>query len=61
MHIDSHTYDVFPTNTVLSAGSGVLAFVMSLEPALPILLPIAFFILGKGIDVAVKIYLEKRK
>lgn len=61
MHIDSHTYDVFPTNTVLSAGSGVLAFFMSLEPALPIILPIAFFILGKGIDVAVRIYLEKRK
>lgn len=61
MHIDSHSYDVFPTNTVLSAGSGVLAFVMTLEPMLPIILPIAFFIVGKAIDVGVRIYLEKRK
>lgn len=38
-----------------------MAFFMSLEPALPIILPIAFFIVGKAIDVAVKVYLEKRK
>jgi hypothetical protein len=61
MHITSNSYEVFPTNTILSAGSGVLAFFMSLEPALPIILPIAFFIVGKAIDVAVKVYLEKRK
>jgi hypothetical protein len=61
MHFDSHSYEVFPSNTILSAGSGVLAFFMSLEPALPIILPIAFFIFGKTIDVLVRLYLEKRK
>ena len=61
MHLDSHSYEFFPSNTILSAGSGVLAFLMSLEPALPIILPIAFFVVGKAIDVAVKVYLEKRK
>ena len=61
MHIDSSSYDLFPTNMILSATSGVLAFVTNLDIASSIILPIFFFVLGKTIDVGVRIYLEKRK
>jgi hypothetical protein len=61
MHIDSNSYDLFPTNMLLSATSGVLAFITSLDLASTIILPVIFFVIGKGVDVAVRIYLEKRK
>lgn len=61
MSIDSHGYDLFPTNTLLSAGSGVLAMISNLDPVVTIVLPIAFFVIGKTVDVLVRVYLEKKK
>lgn len=61
MSIDSHGYDMFPTNTLLSAGSGLVAFVTNIDPVVTVILPIAFFIIGKGVDVLVRVYLEKKK
>lgn len=61
MHLDSNSYDFVPTNTLLSAVSGLLAFVSSLEPLVTIGLPVAFFLVGKAIDVGVRIWLERRK
>lgn len=60
MVLDSNSYDIFPTNLVLSAGSAALAFISNIDPAISVVLPIAFFIFGKLIDVGVKVYLEKR-
>lgn len=50
-----------PTNALLSAGASTLAFIASVDPILTIGLPIFFFVVGKAVDVAVKIYLSKRK
>lgn len=61
MHLDSHSYDFVPTNTLLSAFSGLLALVSSLDPLVTVGLPVAFFVIGKFIDVGVRIWLEKRK
>lgn len=60
MNVDSTSYEMFPTNALLSAGSGALAFVANLDPALSVSLTIGLFIVGKGIDVALRFYFEKR-
>ena len=60
MSIDSHGYDLFPTNMLLSAGSGFVAMISNLDPVITIVLPVAFFIVGKAVDVAVRIYLAKK-
>lgn len=63
MHVDPQTYSFFPSNFLLSVGSGVIAMVTTpIDPVITgIVLPFVFFALGKGVDVVVKIYLEKRK
>lgn len=61
MHVDSHSYEFVPTNTLLSVSSGFLAFVSNLDVTVTLGLPIAFFLVGKAIDVGVRIWLEKRK
>lgn len=62
MHIGADDYNHIPTNAILSAGSGALGFIMAnWEPILTVGLPILFFTVGKAIDVAVKLYIEKRK
>lgn len=61
MVLDSHSYDFFPTNALLSAGSAALAFITNLDPALTFVLPIAFFVVGKAIDVGLRIYFETKK
>jgi hypothetical protein len=62
MSFDSSDYQMMPTNFLLSAGAGGFAFfVANLDPVITVALPLVLFILGKGIDVAVKLYLEKKK
>lgn len=63
MNVDSssHTYEMFPTNALLSAGSGALAFVANLDPVLSVSLTIGLFIVGKGIDVALRFYFEGKE
>lgn len=57
----SHDYDLIPSNAILSALSGAVAFVMQSEILIGLVMPIAFFIVGKGVDVAVRVWIEKRK
>ncbi|MFZ9272064.1 MAG: hypothetical protein ACO24B_01470 [Ilumatobacteraceae bacterium] len=62
MTLTSDDYQMFPSNLVLSTVAGSYAFLLAnLDTLLSIGLPIAFFVVGKGIDVAVKLYLEKQK
>jgi hypothetical protein len=62
MSLDSSDYQLMPTNFLLSAGAGGFAFLMAnLDPIITVGLPLVLFVLGKGIDVAVKLYLEKKK
>lgn len=60
MSLDSQSYEMFPTNTLLSAGSGFLAFVANLDPVMSVTLTVGLFLVGKGIDVALRFYFEKR-
>lgn len=57
---DSHTYEMFPTNALLSAGSGTLAFVANLDPALSVTITVGLFIIGKAVDVALRFHFEKK-
>jgi hypothetical protein len=62
MHFGQEDYQVIPTNLLLSAGSGAVGFVMAnWEPILTFGLPIAFFLVGKAVDVAVKLHLSKKE
>lgn len=56
-------YEQMPTNTILSAGSGVLAFIANgIDPVYTaVILPVLFFAAGKAVDVGLRIWLEKRK
>ena len=61
MTLHSDDYRMFPSNFILSAFTGGYAlFMANLEPILTIGLPVMFFVLGKAIDVIVKIKLAKR-
>jgi hypothetical protein len=52
---------MFPSNLLLSSMAGGYAFfIANLEPILTFGLPVALFLIGKGIDVAVKLYLSKK-
>jgi hypothetical protein len=56
-----HTgYDLVPTNIFLSAFSGVAAFVTTSDPILTFALPIALFIIGKGIDVFIQLRRDRK-
>ena len=54
-------------NAVLAILSSVPAYWFALESgtsygyAKALILPVTFFVVGKGVDVLVKIYLERRK
>jgi hypothetical protein len=62
MHIASEDYQVIPTNLLLSAGSGAVGFVMAnWEPILTVGLPVAFFVVGKVVDVIVRLHLAKKQ
>lgn len=62
MHFADEDYQVIPTNFLLSAGSGAVGFVMAnWEPILTFGLPVAFFVVGKIVDVAVRIHLAKKQ
>jgi hypothetical protein len=62
MHLGSEDYNVIPTNVLLSAGSGAVGFVMAnWEPILTVGLPLAFFVVGKAVDVLLKLHLEKNR
>jgi hypothetical protein len=52
-----------PVNLCLSACSTAIAFVTStIDPVITgIAMPLIFFIAGKGIDVAVRIYLARKE
>lgn len=61
MHYQSD-YEMIPTNAILSSATGAYAFfVANLEPLLTVGLPIALFVIGKGIDVAIKLYLHSKE
>lgn len=61
MHYQSD-YEMIPTNAILSSSAGAYAFfVANLEPLLTVGLPIAFFVIGKGIDIAIKLYLHSKE
>lgn len=57
----------YTNNAVIAFFASTPAFLMAVETPImvtiisAIFLPIAFFLAGKGIDVFVKIYLEKQK
>jgi hypothetical protein len=59
----SDDYRLIPANFILSTGSTLIGLVTApLDPVITgIMLPIIFFTIGKGVDVAVRIYLAKRK
>lgn len=62
MHIGPDNYEMVPTNFLLSTGSGAVAFVMAnWEPMLTFGLPVAFFVVGKIVDVALRIHLHKKE
>ena len=61
MHFDSADYNAIPTNAILSGISTSLAFVVNSDILPTIVLPIAFFVVGKTIDVLVRVWLNKRK
>lgn len=53
---------MIPTNAILSSSAGAYAFfVANLEPLLTVGLPIAFFVIGKGIDIAIKLYFHSKE
>lgn len=56
-------YDSLPTNTILSGISGFFALAMAqIDPLLTgIILPVGLFLTGKLIDVAVRIYIERKR
>jgi len=61
MTLHSDDYSMFPSNLLLSSMAGGYAFfIANLEPILTFGLPVALFLIGKGIDVAVKLYLSKK-
>jgi len=52
---------MFPTNFLLSAFTGGYAiFMANLEPILTIGLPVMFFVVGKALDIIVKLHLAKK-
>lgn len=62
MHIYPEDYNVIPSNLLLSAGSGAVGFVIAnWEPILTLGLPVAFFLVGKTVDVILRLHLEKKK
>lgn len=61
MHIDPHSYEFVPTNILLSAVSGFLAFIAETDPVLTFGLPVVLFFVGKGVDVFIQLYLKRRK
>lgn len=56
-------YDSLPTNGILSGLSSLIAFVVSgIDPVYTgIVLPIALWAVGKGIDVAIRVWFERRR
>lgn len=62
-HMLMDHYDALPTNGILSACSGFIAFIVSgVDPVITgIIMPIAFFAVGKALDLAVKVWLDKRR
>jgi hypothetical protein len=51
-----------PTNLLLSAGSGAVGFVVAnWEPILSIAIPLALFVVGKGIDVMLQLHKMKKQ
>lgn len=58
-----HDYDFFPVNFLLSLSSSAVAFFVStLDPVITgLVLPIAFFTVGKIVDICVKVYIERKK
>lgn len=63
MPMSSHEMNFIPTNLLLSGGSALMAFFFSsIDPMLTgLVLPVAFFLIGKTVDVLVRVYLEKKK
>lgn len=61
-HLMNH-YDNLPTNGVLAGFSSFLALIVSgIDPVYTgIVLPIVLFALGKGVDVAVRVWIERRR
>lgn len=61
-HMLMEHYDSFPTNGILSAASGFLGFLISgVDPVISgIVMPLALFAIGKGIDIVLRLYLDKR-
>lgn len=63
MPVHSHDYSFFPSNFLLSAGTAVVGVMATaFDPIVTgLVLPIIFFAIGKGVDVAVRIYLHKKE
>ena len=58
----SHDDSPMPTNLLLSAGSGAVGFVVAnWEPIISIAVPLALFVIGKGIDVALQLHKMKKE
>ena len=58
-----NNYDSLPTNGVLAGVSSFFGLVVGgIDPVYTgIVLPIVLFAVGKGLDVAVKVWLDRRK
>lgn len=56
-------YDQLPTNGVLAGVSSFFGLVVGgIDPVYTgIVLPIVLFAVGKGLDIAVKVWLERRR
>jgi hypothetical protein len=55
-------YEMIPSNAILSGASGAYAFfVANIEPILSVAIPFGLFILGKAIDVGIKLYMHKKQ
>ncbi len=58
-----NNYDSLPTNGVLAGVSSFFGLVVGgIDPVYTgIVLPIVLFAVGKGLDIAVKVWLERRR
>lgn len=60
MHLDSHSYTLVPTNIFLSAVSGAVAFVSTLDPVVSAAIPVVLFIIGKTVDVLLQLHMRRK-
>lgn len=57
----SHAYDFLPTNIILSGISATVMFIANTDPLVSFGFSVALFIIGKGLDVAIKLYFDRKK